>query len=289
MVHKLKHKVIKGLYNWANRLHENSSIVMRQLSFARYFLDYEQRDSDIYVCTYLKSGTTWMQVILYNLLSDGGADFDHIYDVSPWIRNEASRNIPVERVNELPDPRIIKSHDKYDFFSDGVKGRFIHVYRDGKDVALSLFHHMRNYRDPDLTFNLLFDEHFVKGKDPENWFLFSKAWMENKNNLPIHYVSYESLSTDFEATLEGIASFLNVPLTTEKLERIKHFSSFEFMKTHQDKFGERPSKNHRLIFNNFIREGKVGKGATTLNKGQQYVFDAQFEQIIAPLIEKIKR
>ena len=62
--------------------------------------------------------------------------FDHIYDVSPWIRNAAYLG---QKPPDLPSPRIIKSHDKHKTFFKETKGRFIFVYRNGMDVAVSLY------------------------------------------------------------------------------------------------------------------------------------------------------
>jgi hypothetical protein len=45
--------------------------------------DFGQRDSDIYVVSYPRSGTTLMQMILYQMTTDGDMGFKHIYDVSP--------------------------------------------------------------------------------------------------------------------------------------------------------------------------------------------------------------
>jgi hypothetical protein len=45
--------------------------------------DFGQRETDIYVVSYPRSGTTLMQMILYQMTTDGNMEFDHIYDVSP--------------------------------------------------------------------------------------------------------------------------------------------------------------------------------------------------------------
>jgi len=36
------------------------------------------RPGDIYIVSYPRSGTTWLQMILYQLTSDGSMGFDHI-------------------------------------------------------------------------------------------------------------------------------------------------------------------------------------------------------------------
>ncbi len=253
-----------------------------------YFLDFEERDSDIYIATFLKSGTTWVQVILYNLLHSYDYDFEHLYDVSPWVRNEAHLRNTAERVNQLPSPRLIKSHDTYDFFSEKVKGRFIFVYRDGKDVAASLFHHNKNYRDPDLTFDKNYEAYFVKPRKGFNWFNYTNSWLQNKNNFNIHYTSYERLKTNFEETVRQMAHFLGVEVTDEKLKRIKENTSFEVMKKYESKFGEKPTKSSRLVFNQFIRKGTSGEGVKYMNEAQHSLFDKQYKNLIQPFEHLVK-
>lgn len=251
-------------------------------------MDFEQRDSDIYISAFPKSGTTWMQVILHNLVTDGDMSFEHIYDVSPWASNEAHINKTPERINQLPEPRLIKTHDRYDFFDPQLRGRFIFIYRDGRDVAESYFHHNRNYVDPDLTFEQNFETHFIKGagRKKGTWFTYHRDWFKNKNKFPILYVRYEDLKADLEGTVKRVAQFLNVPFNDEIMARIRKHASFEYMKEHETKFGEKEPKAKRLVFNNFIRKGEVGAGKEKLTPEQEALFKERYDTIVAPFEQK---
>src|SRR5689334_3575770 len=46
---------------------------------------FEPRPSDIYVASFPKSGTTWVQMICYQLVSGGDMSFRHLSLVSPWL------------------------------------------------------------------------------------------------------------------------------------------------------------------------------------------------------------
>src|ERR1019366_6253139 len=43
------------------------------------------RPNDIYIVSYPRSGTTWLQMILYQLTTDGNMDFDHITEFVPFF------------------------------------------------------------------------------------------------------------------------------------------------------------------------------------------------------------
>lgn len=265
--YSLAGKIIRPL-RW---LGTKISALHRELNFFQYMLKFGQREDDIYVCTYMKSGTTLMQMILYQMTTDGNVDFDHIYDVSPWIRNDAFKGNPPL---EFPSPRIIKSHDPYDDFEKGIKGRFIHVIRNGKDVAASLYHQNKNYNRPDLEFKETF-RHFFEREGKLNWFSYSKKWLENKKRFNILYVRYEDLLERKEEVIVKLAEFLKLKLTPEILSRALERSSFEFMKQHEDKFGEQPIER---VYNQFIRKGKKGEGEQYITEEQNTFFQTQFEK-----------
>ena len=279
---------LKILLRWFEKIYKNAEAGIINIRHQLYFMDFEERESDVFVVTYLKSGTTWMQVILHNMLTDGNMDFNHIYDVSPWPKNQSFQNEPVENINKLPAPRILKSHDEYDFFNEGMKGKIIYVIRDGKDVAVSLFHHNKNYLDPELTFDGNFEEFFTKEKAAMNWFKYNHEWLENKRNLPVLYVSYEQLTNDFDTALQRIANYLHVELNEDMVSRIKKYASFEYMKTHESKFGQVALVDTKKVYNQFIRNGKIGEGNEQMNTKQKEYFDSRFNQLIAPFLYKFK-
>jgi hypothetical protein len=106
--------------------------------------EFGERDTDIYVVTYPKSGTTLVQMMLYQMTTDGNMDFRHLYDVSPWCRHSAFINRAMPAINGR---RIIKTHDEYPLLKDIGKGKFIFVIRNCLDVISSFHEHMQILRN----------------------------------------------------------------------------------------------------------------------------------------------
>lgn len=272
--YNLTTKVIRPL-NW---LGNKTLALIRELKFFQYSLKFGQREDDVYICTFMKSGTTLLQMMLYQMTTKGEVDFDHIYEVSPWIRNDVFKGKPPLN---FPSPRIIKSHDSYDSFEKDTKGRFIHVIRDGKDVAVSLFHQNKNYINPDLNFEDHFKIFFVRNRKM-NWFTYNKKWLVNDKKFNILYLKYEDLIDHKEKAIQTIATFLNITLTPEIISRTLERSSFEFMKKHEDKFGEQPIER---VYNQFIRKGKKGEGEEYLSEQQKKFYQEQFDKHLAKLVK----
>jgi hypothetical protein len=277
-MYKLVSWLYKNLYGFEKKLHT----VNRKLNYIKYKIEFGEREDDIYVASFPKSGTTLTQMIIYQLTTDGNIDFNHIYDVSPWTQNEAYRH---KSPKNLPSPRIIKTHDYYYDYDKSTLGRFIYVFRDGMDVAVSLYHQKKNYGNPNLTFNDFLPELFGGGKT--NWFRFNRDWLENKNNLPILYLTYTDLTKNFDETMERIVSFLNLDRSKIDFARVKEHCSFDFMKKHQDKFGEQPVEKPVMVYDQFIRKGKSGEGIETFNEKQKQIYQFAYSKFIKPFENKL--
>jgi hypothetical protein len=219
--------------------------------------DFGQRDSDIYVVGYPRSGSTLMQMMLYQMTTDGNMEFEHIYDVSPWSRFSAFFNRPMPSVGER---RIIKSHDVYEKFDSVKKGKFIFLIRDCLDVISSIYQQTLDYVDPSSPFDQLSD------RNMKRWFEYNNTWMANKNGLEVLYINYEDLVHKKETIVSAISKFINIDIDDATMNRVLQRTSFEFMKTNESKFGEQP--DHWKVYNNFIRNGRTGDGKSKFTDKQ---------------------
>lgn len=262
---------------------------LRDLEFEYRYRLYTARfghaDSDIYVSTFSKSGTTWAQIILYQLTTDGDMSFDHLFDISPWVWYAAVREVEPA---VTPAPRILKSHDDYRRFGKGHRGRIVFVLRDGRDVCVSLYHHRCNFKRYTGTFDQHFDD-FLHNTE-YNWFDHLRPWLENRHGLPIHYVHYEDLKTRFDETVLEMARFCGIDVNAQVLERTRRQSNFSSMKEHEQQLGPRNAhfagreKTAPYLVRNadqFIRRGEIGDGRRTLSEAQLAAFQERFDRSLA--------
>jgi hypothetical protein len=219
--------------------------------------DFGERETDIYVVSYPKSGTTLMQMILYQLTTDGNMDFNHLYDVSPWCRFSAffKRTMP-----SVGARRIIKTHDDYEMLENIKKGKFIFLIRDYLDAITSLHQHVKDYNDPAVNLTEL------SNRKMKEWFTYNTTWIQNKNQLDVLYIHYEDIVADKMQVVFKIAEFLDIAVNDKLMQRVLHQTSLEFMKKHEHKFGEQPEQ--WKVYNNFIRKGKVGEGKINFTADQ---------------------
>lgn len=230
-----------------------------------FIKEFEPRKDDVCVVTYMRSGTTKIQVMLHQLLTDGEMNFRHLSDVSPLLEDAIMSG---SKMNALPSPRVFKTHGDYKYFPKKTSGQIIYVVRNGMDVASSMFHYYKDYNMPNLQWDSFLNRTFM---DRISWFKHVAAWMENKNGFNICYIQYEDMNKHPRQTIEKLADFLKVDLTEEMLERIIERCSFSYMKQHQSKFG-RPQIEANKVDVQFIRKGESNKGQLEFNDEQRSKF-----------------
>lgn len=251
LLQSIENAVVRPL---AIRLHEK----IRRGKRLHYNLAYDGSPEDIFIVTYPKSGTTWLQMIVYQLTTDGAMEFAHIDEVSPDL--EETLMPRGRQISGLPGTlRAVKSHHQYRDVLKGP-GRYIYGVRNGLDVAVSYYHHARKYWPGwnGRPLDEFFDE-FMKGRVPYgSWFEHVEGWLRNEERLNVLIVSYEELSADLETGVKRIADFCGITIDPAAMPRILERCAFAFMREHEHRLAVRGRTPPPDTKTPFIRQGKVG-------------------------------
>ena len=272
MYRKILNWLLKKVDLWISKLLKFKTFI----TYSLYMNDFGYEKSDIYVVTYPRSGTTLLQMILHQMFSDGSLNFNHINDISPWIRNDVYEGISANK--NLKKPRVIKSHDPYIEFDQQVCGKIIFVLRDGLDAMYSLYKQKVDYGNPDLSLDK-FSENLIKNNTTK-WYEFNKPWLLNSKKREILFLTYNELVNNKRETIIKICNFLNVDIHTIDIKRVMENSSLKFMKNHQKLFGERNSKsNKNFNYTNFIRKGGFGDGKKRFNSNITNSYNLELKKL----------
>ena len=113
------------------------------------------RDDDIVISTYAKSGTTWMQQIVAQLLFGPDPDLE-VAEMSPWLDLRVPpKEIKLPMVEAQTHRRFLKTHLPMDALLFSPKAKYIYIGRDGRDVVWSMYNHHANANQ--LWYELLND------------------------------------------------------------------------------------------------------------------------------------
>src|ERR1700709_1870517 len=107
---------------------EGLTNTLRYKHAVRYL--YQPRADDLFIVAYPKSGTTMMQMMLYQIASDGSTEIPHINSVAPWFAQRLLRG-KSHLLESLPSPRFFKSHLLHGDIPKGKKS--IYILRDIRD------------------------------------------------------------------------------------------------------------------------------------------------------------
>jgi len=241
----------------------------RIAKFLRGRLDIEVRESDVFISSYPRSGTTLTQWILYLLTQDEQPDPTHLTEVSPWFeRSLAIGELRASDLERFPSPRIFKSHLPREWLPDGA--RYIYVERDGLDVMLSYFHFYRAY----LGFAGSIDDfhrRFIDGRlQYGSWFDHVAGWHARAPDPDVLIVRYEELLNDRKGSIQGIIEFLGWDCDERAVDRAVTESSFDAMKKRESVFDHATALllERGVSPESFLRAGKRGRGANALTEAQ---------------------
>ncbi|TNN74245.1 Amine sulfotransferase [Liparis tanakae] len=129
---------------------------------------FEIRPADIFLVTYPKSGTVWMQQILAQVMDAAHPDWAEDAtnrSIVPWLEGRTMDN----PFRERPDPRIFRSHLPPNMLPLGVKDKqikVVYVWRNPKDVLVSFYHFAHSWvlLDAPQSFEDFFQQ-FLDGND----------------------------------------------------------------------------------------------------------------------------
>ena len=231
---------------------------------------FEARAGDIFICTYPKCGTTWMQQICHLLVHNGEQGDTTMYATAPWLEclcaapilhEREANNYTMEQLAAMPRdrPRFFKSHANFQFLPRGSKAgatgsegvKVIVVSRNPKDTCVSMWHHAREKPE----FNLAggaprpgsddppaptpvcddfeeFVQLFLAGKaECGSWFDHTLEWYAASLSDPnILFLKYEDMIADPAEAISKVAAFIGCGNSSEVIAKAVEASSMKNMR-----------------------------------------------------------
>ncbi|XP_078255778.1 amine sulfotransferase-like isoform X2 [Rhinoraja longicauda] len=210
---------------------------------------FEIKDSDVFIVTYPKSGTIWMQQILSLIYADG--DLDDVQS-KPTIQRAPWIEVPNSNFTARPSPRLNVTHLPYHLVPKALKRK------KGKSF-------------PD------FFEKFIDGRvEFSCWFDHIRDWCTHKDEFNFLFLTYEEMQKDLRATIQKICNFVGRQLDDEKLDSVMKHSSFDTMK--KDPMANYEGIPKKSPGGSFLRKGTVGDWKNNFTVAQSERFDKIYQE-----------
>ncbi len=212
--------------------------------------DFRFRDDDIIIATYAKSGTTWMQQIVAQLLFNGAEGME-VAEMSPWLDLRVPpKAVKLPAVEAQTHRRFLKTHLPVDALVFSPRAKYLYLGRDGRDVVWSFYNHHANANQ--AWYEALNDtpgrvgppigppcdsvvQYFRDWLDRDGhpfWPLWEnvRGWWAIRELPNVLLVHFADLKADMPGEIRRIAAFLDTPIDESRWDDILHHCSFDYMK-----------------------------------------------------------
>ncbi|KAL8566424.1 hypothetical protein ACOMHN_012002 [Nucella lapillus] len=235
----------------------------------------EMREDDIILLAYPKSGTHWLWEVM-SMLTAGRAQ--HEGRSKELAMLEATE---VERIQSQPSPRVLNSHLPFRLLPRGLleeKVKVVQMYRNVKDVLVSLYFHLKQRGGEALTLES-FERLFFADEAPfGSYMTYMKDMYEYRKSHPdlsVLLLSFEDTKEDPERVIQQLAGFLGVEASVQLCGDIAQATVFSKMK---DSNAKKQHPNN-LPTINYYRKGEVGDWKNYLTVAQSERLDAAMMEL----------
>ncbi len=221
---------------------------------------------DVFVVTQMRCGTTWMQQLVFEIVTRGHGDlsdrgYGHLYAVCPWIdavNSVSMQDAPL--VGEKPT-RIIKSHLPTALCPYSPDAKYIYVTRHPVSCFASIVDYNRSLLGPlmpqvDKLADWFCSDRMYWRPWPEHvdeWW----RWAETRSN--VLFVHFEDMTADLGAVRDRVANFLGYALTPDEKQRVSDKCSFRYMSDHEEWFEMSPPTMFSVAGGRFMASGKASR------------------------------
>ena len=173
--------------------------------------------SDVFICSWPKSGTTWMQAIVAHLVEPDRSRWKHVSEVTPFYDVEASWDgaEPSQALSQHFAKRGRRCWNTHLLWSLVPKGaRYVYVVRDPADAVVSFWHHLSNQRGAAGTYEGTLAEFAAEisdGTQPYGaWAAHVSDWSAAARDPAVLIVRYADLKRDAADVIRRVAAHLGV-------------------------------------------------------------------------------
>lgn len=212
--------------------------------------DIQFRDDDIIIGTYGKTGTTWMQQIISQLIFNGEEGLP-VSEMGHWVDLRIPpKEMKLPMIEAQTHRHFLKTHLPVDALVFSETAKYIYVARDGRDIAWSLHNHHLNANDawynalnntpgrvgpsiePPVGTTQDYFESWLDNDGAPFWPFWEnvRSWWAIRDLPNVMLVHFADLKSDMEGQIHRIAEFIDVPTDQVTMDRVLEHCSFDYMK-----------------------------------------------------------
>jgi len=260
--------------------------------------DFVFRDDDIVIATYAKSGTTWMQQMIAQMMFGGDPDLA-VAEMSPWMDLRVPpKEVKLPEVESQTHRRFVKTHLPVDALVFSRNARYVYIGRDARDVMWSMYNHHKNANQ--LWYGALNDtpgragppigpppddvrqywREWLEGDGYPFWSFWEnlRTWWEIRSLPNVHLIHFAEMKRDMPGQMRAVAEFLDITIDEARWDDILEYCSFDWMKANATKSVPLGGAFWDAGAEVFINKGVNGRWADLLSDDECREYEARAVQ-----------
>jgi len=260
------------------------------------------RDDDVIIGTYAKSGTTWTQQIVGQLIFNG-AEGVNVAELSPWVDLRIPpKEVKLPMIEAQRHRRFLKTHLPVDAIVFSPKAKYIYIGRDGRDVVWSMYNHHANANEgfykalndtpgrvgppiepPPASVRQYFHDWLDRDGHPF-WPFWEniRSWWEIRHLPNVLLVHFSELKADMPGQIRRIARFLEIDIDEARWPTILEHCSFDYMKQHAADVAPLGGGIWEGGARTFINKGTNGRWRDILSEEECRKYEAMAVRMLGP-------
>ncbi len=257
--------------------------------------DFRFRDDDIVIATYAKSGTTWTQQMVAQMLLGPDPELP-VAELSPWLDLRIPpKDEKLPAVEAIPHRRFIKTHLPVDALVFSPQAKYIYIGRDARDVVWSMYNH--HSKANEAWYDALNNTPGRVGAPieppPDDIRQYWRDWLDRDGHpfwpfwenirswwairdLPnVLLVHFSALKNDMPGQMRRIAKFLDIDVDAADWDRICEYCSFDWMKQNATKSVPLGGAFWDGGAQTFINRGINGRWSDTLTAEENAAYETR--------------
>jgi aryl sulfotransferase len=257
--------------------------------------DFSFRPDDVIVATYAKSGTTWTQQILGQILF-GPDPMLEVATISPWLDLRAPpARVKLDALEAQQHRRFVKTHLPVDALVFSPQVKYLFIGRDGRDVIWSLYNHHAHANA--LWYEILNDtpgrvgppidpppadirQYFREWLDGDGYPFWSfwenvRSWWAIRDLPNVKLVHFAELKRDMPAMMREIAAFIDAEVDEAKWPEIESYCTFDWMKANAARATPLGGAVWDGGADTFINKGNNGRWRDVLSPEESSAYEAR--------------
>ena len=200
--------------------------------------------SDIFIVSYPKSGTTWLCLILANIIQEMAGDSRRVdfYSVHDYVPDF---HFNPQAINKIKPQRFIKTHESFDMWNNRIKvkgrgfvyPRVIYLVRDGKKATASSFGYLGATSSSNANFlDFIANERSSYG----TWDDHVDKWVLCNDVLDkrmVHVIRHEDLVRDAFEVITSILNFSGINASPAVIKKSIENSDISVMRDLEGQYG----------------------------------------------------